>query len=220
MNELLKDTYVVRDINNLYILKVLDEHLQGHNGFAAGGCFKNLFNKERLKDIDVFFESERDFAEACIYFEGNESYYFYYENKKVKAFKHEKSHLTIELIRSVFGKPVDILEHFDFSIVKFAYYKEIIKGEKGNPFLEISDIEDKTEFKVMHHKDFFEHLFFKRLVIDNPLTFPIGTFERALRYKGYGYSLCRESKHNLITDIKNSTNATDDFSLGLYEGWD
>lgn len=33
-------------------------------GFIAGGCFKNILSGERVKDIDIFFESESDFQEA------------------------------------------------------------------------------------------------------------------------------------------------------------
>ena len=32
--------------------------------FIAGGCFKNILFGERVKDIDIFFESESDFQEA------------------------------------------------------------------------------------------------------------------------------------------------------------
>ena len=42
----------------------LDKFLAGHKGFIAGGCFKNIFNNERVKDLDIFFESEKDFLEA------------------------------------------------------------------------------------------------------------------------------------------------------------
>ena len=35
-------------------IKILDKFLQGHKGFVAGGCFKNILNNEHIKDIDVF----------------------------------------------------------------------------------------------------------------------------------------------------------------------
>jgi hypothetical protein len=180
--------------------------LDGHNGFIAGGCFKNLFQHERVKDVDMFFENETEWTKAKMYFDESPDYGFFYENKKVYAFKHVKNDVTIELIRSVFGTPEKVISEFDFSITKFALFKVVEKS-----------VVDKEEtetitFKAIHHKDFFEHLFFKRLVIDNPLKWPIGTFERSLRYKGYGYSLCRESKERLIQAIQENENENDELS--------
>jgi hypothetical protein len=136
----------------------------------------------------------------------------YYENKKVVAFKNETSNISVELIRTVFGTPEQIINNFDFSITKFAYYNELVIDEETK--------EEKIENKLIHHKDYFEHLFFKRLVIDESLPFPIGSFERALRYKGYGYSLCKESKAKLIKAIKTNTVSNDDISNSLYDGMD
>ena len=49
-----------------------------------------------------------------------------------------------------------------------------------------------TGYSIM--KNFFEHLHMKRLVIDENIPFPISTWERTYRYKGYGYNMCRETK--------------------------
>lgn len=47
----------------------LDIYMTGHNGYIAGGCFKNIFNGQRIKDIDIFFLTKGDFIEACeLYF--------------------------------------------------------------------------------------------------------------------------------------------------------
>ena len=42
------------NIDNYRKIKILDKFLQGHKGFVAGGCFKNILNNEHIKDIDVF----------------------------------------------------------------------------------------------------------------------------------------------------------------------
>lgn len=57
------------DRGNFWILNWLDEFMIGHNGFICGGCFKNIFNKENVKDIDMFFESESDYEDAVQYFD-------------------------------------------------------------------------------------------------------------------------------------------------------
>jgi hypothetical protein len=208
------DKFIVRDIENLSKIRVLDKYLVGHKGFVAGGCFKNIFSDERVKDIDLFFNSELDFNEARNWFRDDEDYIDHYENPKVVSYKNTKTGVSVELIRTIFGSPEKIIDSFDFTITKFAYYKEEVKDE-DDEFGEDSRIEEK----VMHHKDFFEHLFFKRLVIEDELKFPISTFERSLRYKGYGYSLCRESKARLIDCIRNTENENN-ISQSLYDGMD
>jgi hypothetical protein len=72
----------------------------------------------------------------------------------------------------------------------------------------------------MHHKDFFEHLFLKRLVTNKNMKFPNSTFERMLRYAKYGYFPCRETKMNIINSIKSNTNESDTISESLYDGVD
>lgn len=44
--------------DNFWMLNWLDEFMVGHRGFICGGCFKNIFNKEKVKDLDIFFTSQ------------------------------------------------------------------------------------------------------------------------------------------------------------------
>ena len=39
-----------RSRDNYFELNVLDPFMAGHNGFICGGCFKNLFNHEKIKE--------------------------------------------------------------------------------------------------------------------------------------------------------------------------
>lgn len=39
---------IKRDRENFWILNWLDEYMTGHKGFICGGCFKNIFNKEKV----------------------------------------------------------------------------------------------------------------------------------------------------------------------------
>ena len=50
-------------------------------------------------------------------------YNHYYESDNVTAYKHIETGVTLELVRSVFGKPEEVIINFDFTITKFAYYK-------------------------------------------------------------------------------------------------
>ena len=224
------------DRDNFWILNWLDEFMTGHNGFICGGCFKNIFNKENVKDLDIFFENESDYEDAVQYFDSmtsgyegddkrSEEYTFYYENDNVKAYKHIRTGVRIELCSKIFGKPEEILSQFDFSITKFAYYKAIIEDETGaeceeepDPFDE--DIKTHIEYRVMYTDNFFQHLHMKRLVTDGNIPYPMSTFERMLRYAKYGYFPCRETKLKIIKALRDLDDRQVELSENLYDGMD
>lgn len=58
------NNFVIDTPDNFWQIRWLDKYMEGHKGFIAGGCFKNILSEEKVKDIDVFFESESDFQEA------------------------------------------------------------------------------------------------------------------------------------------------------------
>ena len=213
---------VDKRIDNFKQLNWLDEFLIGHKGFIAGGCFKNIFNKDKVRDLDIFFESMSDWEDATYYFDRrtpgymfddkeSEEYTFYYENKNVKAYKHIKTGIVLELCCKIFGTPEQILDQFDFTIVKFAYYKKKVKDEDGNESIQDSILCDDC---------FFEHLFLKRLCIDNNINFPASTFERMFKYARYGYFPCKETKLKLINALKDLSDSEVDLSASLYDGVD
>lgn len=199
---------------NYYSLILLDDYMEGHKGFICGGCFKNIFNKEPIKDIDIFFKNLEDWNEAVNYFDelcNAGDYRFVYENPKVKAYKCIKSGMQIELCRSIFGDPKDILKQFDFTITKFAYYKHVYEDEENELHL---------EYRVLFDDNFFEHLHMKRLVVDDLIPFPISTFERIIRYAKYGYFPCRETKIKVLKAINELPMEAIDISQSLYDGMD
>ena len=233
--------------DNFQMLHWLDELLIGHNGFIVGGCFKNIFNKEKVKDIDIFFHCHEDYDEAVDYFDRmtvgfngddklEEEYRFLYSNENVKAYIRLKDNLRVELCCKIFGSPADILNQFDFTITKFAYYNAyvskqnseiLLEAELPDPFLEqpaqkfTVNKEIELVGLVTYDNKYFEHLHLHRLVVDNKLLYPISTFERVLKYVKYGYMPCKETKLKLIQAIRN-TNIMDDVALSksLYNGMD
>ncbi len=226
--------------DNFWTLNWLDGFMVGHKGFICGGCFKKIFNKEKVKDLDIFFHSEYDWNEAVDYFDSmtpgyegdekrDEQYRFYYENKNVKAYKHIKTGIVLELCRKIFGTAEDILNQFDFTIVKFAYYKEEVEDETGaaveyDPFgIEpVKGEGQKThiEYRVMYDDIFFEHLHMKRLVVDNEIPFPMSTFDRMFKYAKYGYLPCKETKMKVIDSIRQLPDKQVEISESLYDGMD
>lgn len=196
--------YIEREIEEFYNLHFLIKYLLGHSGFIAGGCFKNIFTGNKIKDLDMFFRDEKDYVQAKNMFTSDAHYDFYYENDKVYAVKEKETGVVIELIRYVFGKPEEILNNFDFTITKFCLYTE--------------ETEDGFRNKIIHHEKFFEHLMLKRTVIDDKCLYPESTFERIIKYTKYGFYPCRETKIKLIEALKTSTGR--DISNSLYDGID
>lgn len=187
--------------DDLFQVRKLDSYMEGHAGYIAGGVFKNVFQREAFKDIDIFFKNQEDFNKALDLFTKNESFVKLYDNKNAICFKKKDKRVRVDLVKSDFKEPLDMIKSFDFTIAKFAYFKE---PETGT-------------YKCVYHPKFFEHLNLKRLVIDDTMRFPVGTFERSYRYKGYGYGLCRESKAKIIQALQGAdvTNLAVDLYFGL-----
>lgn len=195
---------------NYFSLRILDRFMEGHKGFICGGCFKNLFNGEKIKDIDTFFYNSTDFYQAVTYFKSNKDYVLYYENSNVVAFMHVETKTVVELCKKIFGSPEFILNHFDFTITKFAYFKkqEVVNGEI------------ETHYAALVHKDFFEHLHQKRLVVDDAIPYPMSTYERMFRYAKYGYQPCRETKLRVALAIRLLPDSDIVLGKSLYNGID
>ena len=185
-------------------VRFLDYYMEGHAGFIAGGSFKNIFKKEKIKDLDIFFQSEKDFQDAKVFFETNEDYVFSYENLNTVSYKNKKTNIRVELIRHTYGTPIEIISMFDFSITRYAYAKK--KEAEGVVYYNV------------YVDTFFEDLVSNKLVIDGELKFPISSFERSYRYRSYGYGLCKESKAKLIEALQTAN--IDDLSNDLYFGLD
>lgn len=191
-----------KDINNFGNLKFLIKYLIGHNGYIAGGCFKNIFTDVKIKDIDMFFRNNADFLSAKALYVGKcngdkPTFKFHYENDKVYAFKELETGIVVELIRHKFAEPEKMLSEFDFTIVKFCLYTYFDEDE------------DSFRNEILCHKDFFEHLLMRRLVTDDKILFPASTFERVLKYSKYGFFPCHETKVKLFKEIIESYKTSD-----------
>lgn len=138
-------------------------------------------------------------------------YVLHYENKNVKAYKNIKNGIVIELIRKVFGEPDEIIKNFDFTITKFAYYKEFDSDDDGE--LVVSDC-------VICDDCFFEHLHTHKLVIDDKVLYPSSTFERMIKYAKYGFYPCKETKMKILKAINEMDKNMIAVSESLYDGMD
>lgn len=231
--------------DNYWMLNWLDEYMTGHKGFIAGGCFKNIFSKEKVKDIDVFFDSLSDWSDAVRYFDSmtpgyngddkrDEIYIFHYENDKVKAYKNVNTGIRVELCKATFGTAQEVISRFDFTIAKFAYYKAEVEDETGADFdpFDFDGMEELAEshmmkkpethieYRIVCDENFFEHLHLHRLVTDDKIPFPMSTLERMVRYIGYGYKPCKETKVKIAMAIHDLTEQEISVGESLYDGMD
>lgn len=187
--------------------------MAGHNGFIAGGCFKNILNGDKFKDVDIFFHNDKDFEDAVELFSGSSynqrGWALLYKNERVVAFKNSNTNIVVELVCTIYGTPSEVINKFDFSITKMAYYKHVEQSADG----------ESITYKLIGHEDFFEHLHSKRLVLDGDIPFPVSTFNRSFKYSKYGYSLCNESIGKLIESLQ-GVYVEEDTVFYASNGWD
>jgi hypothetical protein len=167
--------------------------------FIAGGCFKNIFNRQPCKDIDIFFKEERCVQGMINHFEAGK---FSKECKKIyessNAIGFKWKDYKIDLVKSRFGEAKELIEWFDFTICKFAMDRDDVYFEAR----------------------FWADLHLQRLVIDDKIVKPLSTLERTWKYAKYGYMLCRESKRVLAHAIINEAPPLDQISKEFYNGFD
>lgn len=221
----------------------LTRYLNGHKGYIAGGCFKNIFKGEKIRDIDVFFEHIEDFNEALKIYEEDDNFREVYENENAVGFYDTKGEITVELVKSQLGTPENMIDGFDFTITKFALHKRkvepkeidkmnieqtqmsfedflgdgfkvTIEESSDDVFSDDESEEDDYEVLVTYHELFFEHLMLNRLVVDNDLVdFPLNTFERIIKYSKYGYTPCTGTKAKIVRMVNSMSLPEDDADL-------
>lgn len=198
-------TYIIEPAANFSQLRVLDKYLAGTKGFVAGGVFKNIFNNEQFRDVDIWFNSEADLHHAVGVYTARAD-----EPKAIteteNSYVYDVAGQHVELIKVMHGMAVEILGRFDFTVTKFAY----------------GDLDFSGDRSVTYHDKFFEHLLLKRLVIDDDtdLTFPFNTWERSYKYARYGFGLCTESKERLIESLRTADFDPAQLTNTLYRGLD
>lgn len=181
--------------NKFEKLNFLNSYFSGHKGFIAGGCFKDIFTGNKVKDLDFFFVEEQDFVEAENYFFKQSNYKPVYSNDNASSFLNTDTDVRIELIKRIFGSPEYVVSQFDFSVSKFAYIKLV----KYDRLWE----QNTVGFETMHALSYFEDLAQKILRFDNEIVNPAQTLERLLRYTKYGFNLDMKSRKRLLNELAN-----------------
>lgn len=97
--------------DNYWMLNWLDKFMEGHKGFICGGCFKNIFNQEKVKDLDIFFQNEGDREEAVDYFDSMTAGYT--DGKMEDTILMQRLNVHIAMIRLTLMKLwIKRLQHF------------------------------------------------------------------------------------------------------------
>jgi hypothetical protein len=207
-----------------FLKKIMDELRYDYIGedlplFFAGGCFKSILLGHRIKDIDVFFETESAQQTAWSSLEKSEK--VKYRNDKAWGMSLEVAGAptSFDFVTSVYGTPEQVLAQFDFTVSKFALSYTPEREEGVKLFKEtLPELAKKNaEYFITYHQDAFEHFTSKKLVLDDAIPFPESTFNRVLRYTKYGFNLCNESRVSLLQALRSSTTDLND-TPDLYAG--
>jgi hypothetical protein len=178
--------YIISDAFHFEKLRVLFPYLNNHDGIIAGGVFKDIFLDKHFRDIDFFFKCESEFLKCVSNQHLSNSCTKKYENDNAVGFEENTSKIRIDFVRKRFGSPKEIIDSFDFSVSKFALYKD-----------------NQNSFKVIYHPLFFTDLVTKTLRYDSIIGDPILQFSRILKYSRYGFKIAKADQVNLIKQINN-----------------
>ena len=88
---------------NYVELKGLQRYVKGTKGFIAGGCFKDLFQGKKTRDVDVFFENEEDYNSAVEIYKTKSNFKKIYSNDNCIGYRDIRKNIGVELIKSIFG---------------------------------------------------------------------------------------------------------------------
>ena len=164
----MSDVYQIVKLTDDTLISLLHRVIPFEGGCVAGGFFKDYFSGKKPKDIDLYFKDSESasMTEKAI---ANSGATKIFVSESVTRYKNKL--ITIDVVTKLFGTPEEIIAEFDFTICKFAVYRQ------GNNFMAI------------YHKDFFLDLHAKKVSAkDTPMKYPVSSLKRLLRYCQYGYT--------------------------------
>lgn len=162
----------------------------------AGGYIRATVAGEEVHDIDLFFAEEKDVQswskDVGLKFEVKDKYL------KVEA---EGNCPEIQLVwRYSFEEPVDVIDNFDYTVVKAAIWFD--EGDK----------KQAPDFVGVCHKRFYQDLARKMLVYSCDREVQrIESIPRLLKYTHYGYSIDPENLAEVVIKTCVSMDLSDGF---------
>ena len=171
-----------------YFMKTIGNHLQGCNGWVAGGAIRAFFSPdEKISDIDLFFPSAKDAATAVRLLRKIGFKHFFINKNAIKgSIEKNGKKILIDIVKRYYPSPVECIEDFDFSVCKFAFHL--------------------NSMEFYHGTSSFVDLLQKKLVIpDENFGNPIGSLKRLQKYSKKGYFAC----NGTLLSIAKRINQTD-----------
>lgn len=176
--------YRSKGLSHYKVLRPLIKYIANHKGFIAGGVFKDIFNGDEVKDLDILFHNKEDFEEANQYYKtlveiDSTRWRHVYTTDNSIGYKDLEEGIVIDLIRVIYsensgGGVFDVLDKFDFTVTKAVLYKNYKndyekESEESDMFGDVTESgtglsipkqdEDTTfTYTFGYHVDYFEHL--------------------------------------------------------------
>lgn len=168
---------IINQILDDETIKVLIEN----KTIIAGGALRSYFNNSKINDFDFYFSDFNYFNNVQNYFRKKYQSEFNYESQSSVTFTIKNK--QVQILRPYFGQPKDILEHFDFNVVK-AYY-----DLKNNEYY-------YTEEFIYGNKS-------KNLKFSNNYKYYFSCLHRLKKYKeNYGFNIDKSIKEILKSELK------------------
>lgn len=172
--------HAVAELQDYKKIKFLEYYVNAFDCYVAGGCFKDLFENKRPKDIDLFFKDVDSFEKALTLIKENERFELVSETGTSTTFYDNVVCLNIQLIKNyTFKSSINLLNDFDFTVTKCVLYLK------------------DGQLTILKDKDFNYDLSHKTLRFERDLTAPVSTFLRVFRYIDYGFKITDDSIRNL-----------------------
>lgn len=160
--------YTGQHVKELESIKEAANQFLPAGAFIAGGALTSAFTNQPIKDVDIYFKTEKDFVEAVQYAYEDMLWCVAASDRAVTFVgNHGK---VIQLMHfDYFADAQAIFEAFDYTVSMAAY-----------------DI-DKKEF--VFHDDFMKHAAQRYLKFHSGTRYPYGSLMRVLKYQQRGYTI-------------------------------
>ena len=158
--------------------------------WVAGGAITSFMSGQKIKDIDLFFNSRNEAAKAVIQLRKQFKFKLLFAtDKAIKGIAEIQGRkVKIDIVKTLFPNPIACINEFDFTVCCFAV--------------------SKTKF--FYHPNAPFDILRKKLVINN-LPFPVSTVRRMNKYIKRGYSACNGTIMEILTEVRNVN--PEDFGL-------
>jgi hypothetical protein len=159
-------------------LRFLNQFIEGHNGFIAGGVFRSIFLGQPINDIDIWFCTKHDYEAAYMLY--SNAYPLIVASDYAKTFM--VNGYKVQLIHRRFYNTVsDLFDDFDFTVSMFA----LLSGS------------------VFFHEQYFEDLFLRKLQLANEhIKNPYNVMKRLVKYAGYGFKMGNADFFHLVEVLR------------------